>query len=283
MDLSIAIVSWNTRDVLDRCLESIFETTHSIEYEVIVVDNASSDGSAEMVRKKYPQVKLIENRDNVGFSTANNQAYAAGGSRHFLLLNPDTLVYERALDGLVRFLDDNPGTGAVGPLVLNKDGSLQVLLGEVSDPLERGAWNARPAHKGACPAARQRRGDTKHCPVYGRLGWRMLLDDQARGRGADRSDGRVAFYGTCEETDWCLRLHRAGWEVRVVPAAEIMHYGAKSSEQASESSRRRLVASKISYFKKHRGRLHACSLAGAMILKNWLRRRIKGLRSCARR
>ncbi len=136
MDLSIAIVSWNTRDVLDQCLKSIVEVTRVIDYEVIMVDNASSDGSAQMVREKYPQVKLIENAENHGFARASNQAYAVSTGRHFLLLNPDTVVLDNAPSKLVEFLDKHDGAGAVGPLVLNPDGSLHVLLGQVSDFLE---------------------------------------------------------------------------------------------------------------------------------------------------
>src|SRR5690242_2665743 len=105
MDLSISIVSWNTAHLLDACLASVFETVRGLDFEVIVVDNASSDGSVEMVRERYPQVKLVCNDANVGFARANNQAYAASSGKYFALLNSDTICLGDAFGNLISWMD----------------------------------------------------------------------------------------------------------------------------------------------------------------------------------
>src|ERR1041385_6716846 len=125
VDLSIVIVSYNTRELLDDCLASIFNRKSSIELDVIVVDNASSDQSAEMVATKWPLTTLISNKNNVGFAKANNQALNICRGRLALLLNSDTQVVGTALEVMVEFLDKTPQAGILGPQLLNLDGTLQ--------------------------------------------------------------------------------------------------------------------------------------------------------------
>src|SRR5688572_9666781 len=124
--LSIIIVSWNTASLLENCLASILAGPPTSPFEIWVVDNASTDDSPWMVRKKFPQVHLIENRENVGFARANNQAIQRCMGKYILLLNPDTVVASGALQALVDFLDKHPEKGAIGPRILNPDGSLQI-------------------------------------------------------------------------------------------------------------------------------------------------------------
>ena len=125
-DLSILIVNWNTRQLLVDCLASLSATKPGIELEVIVVDNASTDGSADEVARFYPGAALIRNAENVGFAAANNQAYRASAGRHVLLLNSDTLVPPGSLELLVEHLDAHPGVGIVGPRLEYGDGSFQI-------------------------------------------------------------------------------------------------------------------------------------------------------------
>lgn len=252
LDLSISIVSWNTRELLDQCLGSIYKTTHGIGFETIVVDNASSDSSVEMVLQRYPQVRVLQNEDNVGFSRANNQAYQASSGRFFLLLNPDTVVRDGTLAGLARFLDDHPMAGAVGPLVLNQDGSLQY------------SWAKFPTLWSEARGRLNRKID-------GMQGWPTSIEE-ARGlqpfqadwiggcclmirREAVRKIGLMdeSLFMYCEETDWCLRLHKAGYDVWVEPSVEIVHYGGQSSAKAAGRAERHLIASKARYFRKHHG------------------------------
>ena len=126
MDLSVIIVSYNTRELLRGCLTSVISALGSrLNHEVLVVDNASADGSAAMVQDAFPQVRLLTNEENLGFAAASNQAIERSRGRHTVLLNPDTVAREGALDGMVKFLDEHARIGVVGPRLLHPDGSLQ--------------------------------------------------------------------------------------------------------------------------------------------------------------
>lgn len=273
MDLSISIVSWNTQDLLDACLKSVYETTTGIEFEVIVVDNASSDESVDMVRRKYAQVNLIVNSENVGFAKANNQAYAASRGRFFLLLNPDTLCSKGALVKLVRFLEAHPGAGAVGPLVVNSDGTLQH------------SWARFPTVWSEFTGRLDRR-------IRGSRDWPNTPDEVASvgafaidwlggcclmvRRSAVEQIGLMdeSFFMYSEETDWCYRLYRGGWAAWLDPAAAIVHLGGQSSGQASERSRRVLCDSKVHYARKHSGPFAAWVLGSCFGAKRLLAGRI---------
>lgn len=259
VDLSISIVSWNTRELLDKCLKSVYDSAAGLETEVIVVDNASSDGSAAMIRTKYPDCRLIQNDSNMGFATANNQAYRASVGRHFLLLNSDTLCLRNALESLVSFLDTRESVGAVGPLVLNEDRTLQF------------SWARFPTFMNECFGRLDRRLPCASAvPLSAdevrRLGpfetdWVGGCCLMIRREAADQigpMDESLFMY--CEETDWCLRLHTAGWSVMVNPGAEIVHLGGQSSVQVSAKASRYLRASKSRYFAKHHGRLAGSAL-----------------------
>lgn len=252
MDLSISIVSWNTRDVLDACLRSVFETTDGIEFEVTVVDNASEDGSAEMVEKNYPEARLIRNTENVGFSRANNRALEGGCGRYFMLLNPDTICRNGALAELVRFMDSVPSAGAAGPMVLNPDGSLQyswarfpTLLSEAVGRLDRRIAGRRPVPKSASDVLEIGPFQTDWVGGCAMVVRRDAIEQ------VGPMDETLFMY--CEETDWCRRMKNAGWEVWVDPASQIVHIGAESSKQASETARANLLESKKAYFVKHSG------------------------------
>lgn len=244
MDLSISIVSWNTRDLLDNCLQSIFDTTEGIEFEVIVIDNASSDGTPEMVRDRYPQVRLAVNSGNLGFARANNQAYQMSLGRYFMLLNPDTVVHS-GLQGVVYFLDARPGVGISGSKMLNSDGSIQIT------------WN-------------------KHYPrfIYELLPQRLkdIMRTRCAERDADRTFQAAWVGGACltarrkaiekvglldelyyiytEETDWCHRFRDAGWEVVQAPCVMLTHFGGQSTEQVKPLMRVELAKSKVRFMKK---------------------------------
>ena len=125
MKLSIVTVCWNDRETISECLRSIYAGTRSTEFEVIVSDNGSTDGSAEFIRQNYPQVRVIENGTNFGFSKANNIGINATKGQYILILNPDTIIHDGALDTFVAFADRHPEAGAFGCRVLNPDGSYQ--------------------------------------------------------------------------------------------------------------------------------------------------------------
>ncbi len=276
MDLSISIVSWNTRDLLDQCLRSVYETTRDIQFEVIVVDNASSDGSAQMVREKYLHVTLIAGEGNVGFAAANNQAYRASTARNLLLLNPDTVCREGAIEGLVRFLDEHSAAGAVGPLVLNDDDTLQYSWAAFPTfwSEARGKLNRRIAGRDAVPSTAD---ETRSLGpfVADWIGGCCLM---ARREAIDvigPMDESLFMY--CEETDWCLRLAKASWEVWVEPKCEIVHLGGKGSSQVGADSRKTLAQSKVRYMRKHHGALAAVLLRAALATRAFAKARVTEL------
>ncbi len=123
MKLSIIILCWNDLKVIPDCLQSIDSSTHEIQFEVIVSDNGSTDGSIDFIRKNYPQVHVIENGRNLRFAKANNVGIRASSGEYVPILNPDTIIHDRTLDRVVRFADQNPEAGVIGCRVLNIDGS----------------------------------------------------------------------------------------------------------------------------------------------------------------
>ncbi len=254
-EISIAIVNWNVRHLLQRCLRSIFEHSGGLRLEIIVVDNASSDGSVNMVRQDFPQVHLIANQDNVGFPRGNNQAIAASRGRYVLLLNPDTEIVGEALDTMVAYLDAHPQVGALGPQLLNPDGSVQssrrrfptmataflestilqlwfprnrvlsryYLLDRADDETQEVDWVM-----GACLLARRQ--------AIEQVG---LLDED--------------YFMYSEELDWCYRFKKQGWQVVYLPAARVVHHEGKSSEQVVPARHIHFQRSKVLFFKKHFG------------------------------
>jgi len=125
IDLSIIIVSWNTKDLLDKCLRSVYENNSQLNLEVFVVDNNSKDQTVDMVKSKYPLVKLISNNKNLGFAVANNQALKKAQGKYILLLNPDTEILEKALERAIEFMANHLDCGVMGAKLLNTDKTVQ--------------------------------------------------------------------------------------------------------------------------------------------------------------
>jgi hypothetical protein len=253
-DLSIIIVSWNTRSLLDNCLASVFanlEITVDLACEVWVVDNASEDGSAALVREKYPRVRLIENGENTGFARANNQALAVCAGRWVCLLNSDTIVHPGAFSTLLQAAEIDERIGMVGPLLLNGDGTIQQSWSRFVGPVHefRGRHDRRDAPFALQSATLPPPPGTVAPFATGWLGGACLL---AR-REAIAQVGLLdeGYFMYCEETDWCRRFSRAGWKVVCVPDAHVIHLGGQSSRQVSQATRERLAASKVRYFQQH--------------------------------
>jgi len=275
VDLSILIVNWNTRALLADCLQSVngqrstvnggqsstndnrlpFTVYRSPVTETIVVDNASSDGSAAMVRERFPSVQLIENRQNVGFARANNQAICHSRGRHVMLLNSDTLVHEGALEALVAFMDAHPEAGACGPRLLNGDGSLQPSVHPMLTP-GREFWRLAFLDR-LWPRAtyRQERWDTvRPRPVEVIKGACLVLRRSALHQ-IGLLDDRYFMY--TEEVDLCHRLAQAGWQLWYVPQAVVTHFGEASSRQVREEMYIQLYRSKLQFFRKVGGQASA--------------------------
>lgn len=255
MDLSIIIVSWNVRDLLLQCLDSIFENQTASTFEVLVVDNASTDGSPIQIKKRFPQVHLIENDNNVGFARANNQAISVSKGKYLLLLNPDTRVYVGALDHLVQFLETHPTAGAAGSRLLNPDGSLQPSCFPFPT-LGREFWRLFHLDK-ILPLAlyRQNTWDIdapRQVDVV--QGTSLILRRAALDKVGLLDE---SYFVYTEETDLCYRLHKAGWSLFWVPKSCVVHYGGQSTRQIAQQMFISLYRTKTQYFRKHYGKLSA--------------------------
>ena len=216
---SVIIVNWNTESYLRDCLQSVFEATSGIEFEVIVIDNASSDGSVAMVEKEFPQVRLVKNPDNRGFAAANNQGMAVSQGRYVLLLNSDTIVLGDVIGATVRFGDAHPDTAVVGCRVLNGDRSLQRTCFMYPSLLNMFLsssflYKVFPQSRffGRERMTWWDRTDTRDVDVV--TGCYMLVRQEAIDQ-VGRMDESFHMYG--EETDWCCRFKKAGWRVVFCP------------------------------------------------------------------
>jgi N-acetylglucosaminyl-diphospho-decaprenol L-rhamnosyltransferase len=262
LDVSYIIVSWNVRDLLRRAIASVLADTVEIESEITLVDNASRDGTVEMVRAEFPDVHLIANADNRGFAAANNQALGAARGRYIFLLNPDTELLPGATRALVACLDQDPGVGIAGPQLLNADRTIQssrrrfptfitALLEStrMQQRFPRNRWLARYY------LMDNRDDDVQLVDwvVGAALFVRRLVYDQIGG-----FDERFFMYS--EEMDWCSRARAAGWQVLYFPRAAVIHHEAKSSEQVVAARDIYFHSSKIYFFRKHHGALSATLL-----------------------
>lgn len=278
IDVSIIVVNWNTRDLLLACLASLPAAIGSLHAEVWVVDNDSRDGSVAAVRSHYPQVRLIQNRANVGFAAANNQAIRASAGRYVLLLNSDTVAEPGSIEALTRFADDHPRAGAVGGQLLNPDGSFQAsrarfpsLLSETLNVTGLGRRLYGPWYPGYGPR------QSHHACRAETLPGACMLVRRAAIEQIGLMDERYFMYS--EETDWCLRLDRAGWELWYLPDARIVHYGGQSTRQARDPMIAALYRSKVRFFRKHYGRLPAAllRLIFVVVLRvKWIGLRLRG-------
>jgi GT2 family glycosyltransferase len=234
IDLSVIIVNWNTKELLKSCLDSFYREMKEFTSEIFVVDNSSSDGSAEMVKKEFPEVILIENIKNVGFAKANNQAFHLAGGRFVLLLNPDTVILNNAVSKMLRFIGEKKKIGAVGPKLVNTDGSVQYecarnfpsLLTAFSSffLLERyfpksmlfgkrnlGWWNhedsrAIPCLSGACVIVRKE--------IFDKIG---LFDEH------------IPMF--LDDVDLCYRIKRSGFINYYLSSAEVIHLVGQSRKK----------------------------------------------------
>ena len=252
-DVSIIIVNWNTCDILSDCLVSVYEQTESVEFEVIVIDNHSTDGSVEMIKNKFPQVRLIENPANRGFAAANNQWITWAKGRYVLLLNSDTVVLDNAIAKIVSFADNKPDVAVAGCRVLNPDGTLQQtcsMFPSVFNMLLSSTYLYKLFPKSKL-FGRERmswwdRTDVREVDVV--TGCFMLVRQDAI-RKVGSMDERFFMYG--EETDWCYRFRQAGWKVMFTPTAEIIHLGGASSSKIKPEMVLQLRGSILLFIKKH--------------------------------
>jgi GT2 family glycosyltransferase len=258
LDLSIIIVNWNTQDLLAQCLESVqkdLDVLTHLKVETFVVDNASTDGSVRIVQEQFSWVRLIENKENVGFASANNQAIKQSNGRYVLLLNPDTEVKPSALKTLIGFMDTHPEAAAAGSCLLNSDGTLQTSC-YPRPTLSRELW--RLFHLDALrPYGVYRMTDwdlDKPREVDVIQGAALILRRQALDQ-VGLLDGEYFMY--TEEVDLCYRLQKGGWPLYWVPQSQVVHYGGQSTQQIASEMFLCLYQTKLAFMRKHYGWLAA--------------------------
>jgi GT2 family glycosyltransferase len=251
------IVNWNTREILSDCLKSIYEQTSGIEYEVIVIDNASDDSSGEMVKEMFPNVNLIENLENRGFAAANNQGIAVAKGRYVLLLNSDTIIMENAVAKVIEFADSRTDCGVTGCRVLNPDKTLQqtcFMFPSVLNMFLSSTYLYKIFPKSKF-FGRERmtwwdRNDTRQVDVV--TGCFLLVRREVIEQ-TGTLDEQFFVYG--EETDFCFRAKKAGWKILFTPVAQIIHIGGASSRQTTPEMTLQLRGSLLLFMKKHRNRM----------------------------
>jgi GT2 family glycosyltransferase len=293
-DLAVVIVSWNVRDLLRACLCSLLADVErsGLAAGVWVIDNASTDGTPEMVRQEFPSVRLIASKENLGFAAGNNVALRAilqdtqhgtRNTQYVWLLNPDTELRPGATAALIAALDSHPGAGVVGARLLYSDGSLQHSAfrfpGLVQLLFEHFPFPAR-LYDTALNGRYSRRlyeGESPF-PVDHPLGAAMMVRAEAIAKVGLLDEG---FWMYCEEIDWCWRMRKAGWRALCVPAARVVHHAAKSSEQMRAAAFVALWRSRLRLYEKHYPPLRRRLARG--LVRLGMRRKVREARAAHQR
>lgn len=254
VDLSIIIVSYKSVQYLPRCLKSIIETAGPLTYEIIVVDNASNDGSRELLGSQFPQAKTIINETNLGFARAVNRGAVKAQGRILLLLNPDTQVQEGALTKSVQFLDQNPDIGIVGARINNPNGTLQracrrsIPTPQIAFFRLSGLGKVWTGHPAARAYNLEDADPDRQMDVEAVSGSYLMVRRTAFDQ-AGAMDERYFLYG--EDLDICLAVSRAGYRIVYYPKAVIIHYKGASSGQANRLANREFHRAMSLFHKKH--------------------------------
>jgi GT2 family glycosyltransferase len=257
MDLSIVIVNWNTCGLLRDCLASVEKHLSGVRAEVIVVDNASIDGSVDMVKRRFPKVNLIVNAENRGFAAANNQAFEHASGKYVLLLNSDTLVHGDVLSRSMEYLDANPGVGMMGCKVLNGDGSTQLTCSQFPTFTNLliqtlAANRLKSSFFSRYQMLHWARDDEREVEVIS--GCYLMVRSQVIDEIGYLDE---AFFCYGEETDWCRRCREAGWKLKFAPVGTITHFGSGTTRKLNHKRDLMLSEGTIRLHLKHNGPLSA--------------------------
>jgi GT2 family glycosyltransferase len=272
--VSIVVVTWNSKRFVDECFGSIRQDTCGLSAEIIAVDNASSDGTADLIAAHFPEVKLVRSRTNLGFPAANVAAIEMSRGRHIALVNPDAWVLPGCFRKLMDYMEANPRIGVLGPKMLNPDGSMQPSCFRAPS-----VWNEW------CRALALDRTALNRLPLFG---GRLMFDfAHDRTRDVDALNGcfllvrRAAMeqvglidadyfmYG--DDIDWCLRFRKAGWRVVFYPEAQAVHYGGGASARVPVSSYLEMQKANLQYWKKHHSRPGQWAYLASMWLHDSIR------------
>jgi GT2 family glycosyltransferase len=264
IDLSIVIVSWNTKEYLLPCLTSIFEKGQRMASEVILVDNGSYDESGSEVKKVFPSVHVIQNQENLGFAKAVNQGLQKASGRYVLLLNPDTQMKEEAIERLVSFMDAHSDVGVAGAQLLNADGSKQNSIANFpslgTELLNKSLlrWLFPKKFPG------KERDYPEPVEVDSVIGACMVVRREAMEQVGLLDEDYFLFL---EETDWCYRMKKAGWKIFHAPQAEVYHFQGKSAETEKKKAKVEYYRSRYHFFKKNRGNFQWFILLSGLMVR----------------
>jgi GT2 family glycosyltransferase len=255
VDLSVVIVGWNAKHYLELCLESLAAAPPRRSMEIIVVDNASSDGSAEMIEARFPYVKLIRSSENLGFAKGNNVAIRKCRGRYIALVNPDVIVFSGCLDALADFLDQNPKVGNVGPRVLNPDMTMQSTCRRFPT-----LWNNFCSATGLATKFKKSRilagehmfyfSHDRTLSVDVLVGCFSMIRREAF-NDVGLLDEDLFMYG--DDVDWCRRCWKSGWHVVFFPGAEAIHDRGKITAPYPVRFAVAQQKSVLFYWRKHHG------------------------------
>jgi len=255
VELSVIIVSWNTKKLVLDCLESLQSNPARCSTEIILVDNASSDDTAESVRKLYPSVKVIQNRENLGFAKANNIGMEISSGEYVALINSDVVVPLGCLEKMIEYMKQHPDTGMLGPKMILRDGTIGQSCYRFPtvwswfcnalalDSLFKGARAFGDFEMASFPY-----DSIEDVDVL--TGWFWMVRRKALDRVGDLDD-RFFMYG--EDIDWAKRFHEDGWRVTFYPVAHAIHYCRASSDRAPTRFYIEKNRANLQYFRKHHG------------------------------
>ncbi len=274
MKLSIVIINWNSKKVLPECLRSICEQTRELEYEVIISDNGSTDDTLEHVRRNHPNFVIVENKVNVGFSEGNNRGIALARGEYVLILNPDTLILDRALDKWIRWADQHPEAAAFGCRVVNPDGSLQRSARPFPSLL--GDWLAALCLRPLGFLSPSLCSDTY-------AGWNGLSEREidwqsgccllVRRSVLNQMHGfDPIFFYSFDEVDLCFRIRKAGYRILYSPVPTVVHRGGQAAGLYPIPLIIEISRNRYRYFNKHYGLSGARKSRITVLTHLWIRR-----------
>ncbi len=257
--LSIVIATWNGKRYASECLESLHASPVGVPIEIIVVDNASTDGTPDMIRTRFPGVHLVENQANLGFAKANNIGVALSRGKYVSLINSDVVISPGCLDRMLALMETNQDIGIMGPRMLCSDGTVGISVRQLPT-----VWNtlcAALALNSILPDSTLFAGQSIKSDATGKIkdvqvlgGWFWMVSRKAL-EHVGGLDERFFMYG--EDIDWCHRFLKAGWRVVFCGEAQALHYGGGSSADAPERFYVEMRRANVQYFRKHHGTLGA--------------------------
>ena len=247
MDLSIIIPSFNTKEILRHCLNSILDNTKNINFEIIVIDNFSQDGSQEMIEKDFPMVILIKNKENLGFAKANNQGIKRAGGKYLLFLNSDTIIVKGAIKKMFDFLEKHKEIAALGPKLLNSDSSVQPSAGFFPNLLVVFVMLFLEHFFGGRFV---RTGYSCLRKVDWVMGAALMVRKEIVGKIGGFDEKIFMYY---DEVDLCYRIYKNGGAIYYYPDAEIIHLWQRSSQSGREGPILANYKGLIYFYQKHYG------------------------------